>query len=97
MRAEKDPQKQRHLHALQNTFKILINSFYGYLGFAQGHFAVAGRGCVAFWRAISLRPNPALFRANPTCSACRSFDARRDETLDSGETRLAPVPAANGC
>jgi DNA polymerase I len=29
----------RHLQALQNTFKILINSFYGYLGFAQGHFA----------------------------------------------------------
>ena len=25
--------------ALQNVFKILINSFYGYLGFAQGHFA----------------------------------------------------------
>ena len=24
---------------LQTTFKILINSFYGYLGFAQGHFA----------------------------------------------------------
>jgi DNA polymerase elongation subunit (family B) len=24
---------------LQNTFKILLNSFYGYLGFAQGHFA----------------------------------------------------------
>ncbi|HWJ41512.1 MAG TPA: DNA polymerase domain-containing protein, partial [Candidatus Limnocylindrales bacterium] len=39
MRAEKDPAHQRHLHALQNTFKILINSFYGYLGFAQGHFA----------------------------------------------------------
>jgi DNA polymerase I len=39
MRAEKDPKKQRHAHALQNTFKILINSFYGYLGFAQGHFA----------------------------------------------------------
>ena len=39
MRAEKDALKQRHLHALQNTFKILINSFYGYLGFAQGHFA----------------------------------------------------------
>jgi len=39
MRAEKDPAKQRYLHALQNTFKILINSFYGYLGFAQGHFA----------------------------------------------------------
>jgi len=26
-------------NALQTTFKILINSFYGYLGFAQGHFA----------------------------------------------------------
>jgi DNA polymerase, archaea type len=39
MRAEKDAARQRHFHALQNTFKILINSFYGYLGFAQGHFA----------------------------------------------------------
>lgn len=39
MRATKDATEQRHLHALQNTFKILINSFYGYLGFAQGHFA----------------------------------------------------------
>ncbi|MEP6937108.1 MAG: DNA polymerase domain-containing protein [Chthoniobacterales bacterium] len=34
-----DRTRQRHFHALQNTFKILINSFYGYLGFAQGHFA----------------------------------------------------------
>src|SRR5438034_658603 len=39
MRAERDPAKQHHLQALQNTFKILMNSFYGYLGFAQGHFA----------------------------------------------------------
>ena len=38
-RAEKDPARQHHLQALQNTFKILLNSFYGYLGFAQGHFA----------------------------------------------------------
>src|SRR4029077_12205336 len=37
--ASDDPAEQRHFHALQNTFKILINSFYGYLGFAQGHFA----------------------------------------------------------
>jgi DNA polymerase elongation subunit (family B) len=36
---EKNRPRWRHLHALQNTFKILINSFYGYLGFAQGHFA----------------------------------------------------------
>jgi DNA polymerase elongation subunit (family B) len=39
MRAERDPVKQHHLQALQNTFKVLLNSFYGYLGFAQGHFA----------------------------------------------------------
>jgi len=36
---ESNRQRWHHLHALQNTFKILINSFYGYLGFAQGHFA----------------------------------------------------------
>jgi DNA polymerase elongation subunit (family B) len=34
-----DAARARHFHALQNTFKILINSFYGYLGFAQGNFA----------------------------------------------------------
>lgn len=28
-----------HLNALQGAFKILINSFYGYLGFARGNFA----------------------------------------------------------
>src|SRR5215471_15078136 len=39
MRAAKDLAEQRHLEAFQNIFKILINSFYGYLGFAQGHFA----------------------------------------------------------
>jgi DNA polymerase I len=39
MRAAKDRARQLYFHALQNTFKILINSFYGYLGFAQGHFA----------------------------------------------------------
>src|SRR6059058_3399222 len=39
MRAAKDRGQQQYFQALQNTFKILINSFYGYLGFAQGHFA----------------------------------------------------------
>lgn len=29
---------RRNLEALQQTFKILINSFYGYLGFSLGHF-----------------------------------------------------------
>ncbi len=39
MRGASDRAQQQYFHALQNTFKILINSFYGYLGFAQGHFA----------------------------------------------------------
>jgi DNA polymerase elongation subunit (family B) len=39
MRAERDSARLHHLQALQSTFKILLNSFYGYLGFAQGHFA----------------------------------------------------------
>lgn len=34
-----DPEEKRFYGALQNTFKILINSFYGYLGFSQGNFA----------------------------------------------------------
>ena len=34
----KDPNAQRYYDALQATFKILINSFYGYLGFSMGHF-----------------------------------------------------------
>lgn len=29
---------RRNMEALQQTFKILINSFYGYLGFSMGHF-----------------------------------------------------------
>jgi DNA polymerase I len=32
-------QEYQAWNALQNVFKILINSFYGYLGFSQGHFA----------------------------------------------------------
>ncbi len=39
MRDATDETSRRHFSALQNTFKILINSFYGYLGFGQGHFA----------------------------------------------------------
>jgi DNA polymerase elongation subunit (family B) len=38
MRAAQGAERS-HLDALQGTFKILINSFYGYLGFAQGNFA----------------------------------------------------------
>jgi DNA polymerase, archaea type len=32
------PAPPEHYEALQQTFKILINSFYGYLGFSQAHF-----------------------------------------------------------
>ncbi len=38
MRSAQGVEKSQ-LDALQGTFKILINSFYGYLGFAQGNFA----------------------------------------------------------
>ncbi len=38
-RAASDPGIRSRLDALQQAFKILINSFYGYLGFSQGHFA----------------------------------------------------------
>lgn len=37
-RAADDAERQYH-DALQTTFKILINSFYGYLGFSQARFA----------------------------------------------------------
>jgi DNA polymerase I len=39
LRAADDPLERGMLEALQGTFKILLNSIYGYLGFAQGHFA----------------------------------------------------------
>ena len=38
-RASVDEAERRFFGGLQTTFKILINSFYGYLGFGQGHFA----------------------------------------------------------
>ena len=37
-RAAADPAAKRDAGALQSAFKILINSFYGYLGFPQGSF-----------------------------------------------------------
>jgi len=37
-RNAKDEVQRQHNEALQQTFKILINSFYGYLGFSQAHF-----------------------------------------------------------
>jgi len=38
LREAKDEAARNHFNALQQTFKIVINSFYGYLGFAQAHF-----------------------------------------------------------
>ena len=37
-RAASDDETRVYFNALQSTFKILINSFYGYLGFQMGHF-----------------------------------------------------------
>jgi DNA polymerase, archaea type len=51
MKQADNPAERSRLDALQGAFKVLINSFYGYLGFAQGHLAdyaaardVAARG-----------------------------------------------------
>lgn len=38
MKAAKNEAERNRFNALQTTFKILINSFYGYLGFSQAHF-----------------------------------------------------------
>jgi DNA polymerase, archaea type len=37
-RDAQDEESRVYFNALQSTFKILINSFYGYLGFQMGHF-----------------------------------------------------------
>ena len=37
-RSAPDADERSHQHALQQTFKILINAFYGYLAFSGGHF-----------------------------------------------------------
>lgn len=37
-RSALDDESRVYFNALQSTFKILVNSFYGYLGFAMGHF-----------------------------------------------------------
>ncbi len=37
-RSAPEPAERAHQHALQQTFKILINAFYGYLAFGSGHF-----------------------------------------------------------
>jgi DNA polymerase, archaea type len=37
-RSAADADERGHQHALQQTFKILINAFYGYLAFTNGHF-----------------------------------------------------------
>ena len=57
---ELDGTERRNLEALQQTFKILINSFYGYLGFSLGHFndfvqanAVTRRGRELIQRAVA--------------------------------------------
>jgi DNA polymerase elongation subunit (family B) len=38
MKGETDPQEKSRLDAMQASLKILINSFYGYLGYARGIF-----------------------------------------------------------
>ncbi len=42
MQASASDEERHHLDAMQSTFKILINSFYGYLGFSQARFSDFG-------------------------------------------------------
>ncbi len=39
MKQSHNPAERTHLDAFQSAFKVLINSFYGYLGFAQSRFS----------------------------------------------------------
>jgi len=39
MQKSRSREKKNHFDNMQATFKILINSFYGYLGFSQGRFS----------------------------------------------------------
>ncbi len=75
LRSAANPIERGQLDALQNTFKILINSFYGYLGFGQGHFAdfaaaenVTAKGArsCARWSTGSANKAPASSRSTPT-------------------------------
>jgi len=43
MRRAEDEKTGKYYDALQSTFKVLINSFYGYLGFSMGHFSDFGQ------------------------------------------------------
>jgi DNA polymerase I len=68
MQESTTPEERGYQDALQTTFKIFINSFYGYLGFAQGRFSdfdaaeqVAATGRELLKRMIDwLRKNGAL-------------------------------------
>ena len=56
-RTAADPEERAHQAALAQTFKILINSFYGYLAFTNGHFndfAAADRVTAEGRRIVSL-------------------------------------------
>jgi len=56
-RTAAEPEERAHQAALAQTFKILINSFYGYLAFTNGHFndfAAADRVTAEGRRIVSL-------------------------------------------
>ncbi len=58
IKVSKTKAEKMYFDALQSTFKTLINSFYGYLGFAYGHFSdfneankvtAKGRDLISLW------------------------------------------------
>ena len=83
--------ERRNLEALQQTFKILINSFYGYLGFSLGPFQRFRRR----QRRDPARPRSDPARGGGTGSARRPGDrSRYRRNLLRGALRAAPTSAA---
>lgn len=95
MRSASNEKDRSRLDALQGTFKILINSFYGYLGFAQGHFAdfSAAENVTAKGREILRRMvdwlNTRGARVIEIDTDGIYFQPPPDTTLDTLETGLA--------
>jgi len=79
--------ERRNAEALQQTFKILINSFYGYLGFGLGHFNDFGEA-----NALTRRGRDLIQRA---VGKLEGHDAQVIEVDTDGIYFVPPAAAAS--
>lgn len=79
--------ERRNAEALQQTFKILINSFYGYLGFGLGHFNDFGEA-----NALTRRGRDLIQRA---VAKLEGHDAQVIEVDTDGIYFVPPAAAAS--